>query len=114
MSASLMGLLARFRLRIDGECACETYSETRIFSHLECSHHAQKYYDDLRNAACDILVGKKDRRRGTINRNFMGDYIGFQDNPTLRALVGKKERVVFAYTANKSVCDRESLRMRTT
>mmetsp|Transcript_32792 Transcript_32792/g.99144 ORF Transcript_32792/g.99144 Transcript_32792/m.99144 type:complete len:771 (+) Transcript_32792:91-2403(+) len=64
-------------------------------------HHAQKYYDDLRKAACDILVGKKERRRGTINRNFMGDYIGFQENPALRALVGRKERVVFAYTANK-------------
>lgn len=41
--------------------------------------------------ASDILVGHKERRHGTINRNFVGDYIGYQENPSLRALVGKKE-----------------------
>ena len=60
-----------------------------------------RYYDDLRKAAAEILVGKKERKAATINRNFMGDYIGYQDNPSLRTLVGKKERVVFAFTANK-------------
>lgn len=44
---------------------------------------------------------KKERRIGTINRNFVGDYIGFGDNPSLRALVGKKERVEFTYTVVK-------------
>ena len=32
---------------------------------------------------------KKQRRRLTLNRNFVGDYIGFDTNPSLRALVGK-------------------------
>lgn len=40
-------------------------------------------------AASNILQGKKERRRGSINRNFVGDYIGYADNPSLRALVGK-------------------------
>lgn len=39
--------------------------------------------------ASDILLNRKERRRGSINRNFVGDYIGFLDNPSLRALVGK-------------------------
>lgn len=39
--------------------------------------------------ASDILLNQKERRRGSINRNFVGDYIGFLDNPSLRALVGK-------------------------
>lgn len=35
------------------------------------------------------------------SRCVAGDYIGFETNPGLRALVGKKERVEFAYTVNK-------------
>ena len=39
-------------------------------------------------SASDILYMKKQRRRLTLNRNFVGDYIGFDSNPALRALVG--------------------------
>ena len=46
-------------------------------------------------------MNHKERRIGTINRSFVGDYIGYGDNPSLRALVGKKERVEFAYTVVK-------------
>eukprot|EP00043_Microstomoeca_roanoka_P013204 m.129196 g.129196 ORF g.129196 m.129196 type:complete len:1070 (+) comp15693_c0_seq1:90-3299(+) len=62
---------------------------------------AQQYYEELKQKASDILMHKKQRRYGTINRNFVGDYIGYGDNPSLRALVGKKERVEFAYTIVK-------------
>eukprot|EP00051_Salpingoeca_urceolata_P021427 m.336285 g.336285 ORF g.336285 m.336285 type:complete len:1061 (+) comp19795_c1_seq2:302-3484(+) len=62
---------------------------------------AQQYYEELKQKASDILMNQKERRKGTINRNFIGDYIGYQDNPSLRALVGKKERVEFAYTVVK-------------
>jgi hypothetical protein len=41
--------------------------------------------------ATDILVNKKERRLGTINRNFIGDYIGLNDQPALRALLNKRE-----------------------
>eukprot|EP01147_Barroeca_monosierra_P002529 gene2529-5449_t len=62
---------------------------------------AQQYYEELKKKASDILMHKKQRRYGTINRNYVGDYIGYGDNPSLRALVGKKERVEFAYTVVK-------------
>ena len=62
---------------------------------------AQQYYEKLKEQASDILFGKKERRRGTINRNFMGDYIGYGENPALRAIVGKKDRCEFAYTVKK-------------
>ena len=62
---------------------------------------ARKYYVELKKKASSILLNKKERKRGTLNRNFVGDYIGFQDNPALRALVGKKERVEFAFTVQK-------------
>jgi len=39
-------------------------------------------------SASDILFNKKERRRGSINRNFVGDYIGYDENPALRSLVG--------------------------
>lgn len=39
-------------------------------------------------SASDILFNKKERRRGSINRNFVGDYIGYDGNPALRSLVG--------------------------
>jgi len=62
---------------------------------------ARKYYVELKKKASSILLNNKQRRRFTLNRNFVGDYIGYQDNPALRAFVGKKERVEFAYTVKK-------------
>ena len=38
--------------------------------------------------ASDIMLNKKERKRLSINRNFAGDYLGFSENPSLRALVG--------------------------
>jgi len=32
--------------------------------------------DNCCHQASDILLNKKERRMGTINRNFVGDYIG--------------------------------------
>eukprot|EP00040_Diaphanoeca_grandis_P035564 m.224049 g.224049 ORF g.224049 m.224049 type:complete len:1049 (-) comp33420_c1_seq1:231-3377(-) len=62
---------------------------------------ARKYYVELKKKASSILLNNKQRRRFSLNRNFVGDYIGYQDNPALRAFVGKKERVEFAYTVQK-------------
>ena len=52
--------------------------------------------------ASDILFNKKDRRRGSLNRNFVGDYIGLEDQPALRALVGKISKK-FLYFWNKKL-----------
>lgn len=48
--------------------------------------------------ASDILLNKKERKRLSINRNFAGDYLGFAENPALKALIGQskfKPRAVF-------------------
>lgn len=47
------------------------------------------------------MVGKKERRHYSINRNFVGDYIGLEEKPGLRALISKRERIEFAETVNK-------------
>ncbi len=46
----------------------------------------------------DLFYQRKERRRHSLNRNFYGDYLGLEDKPGVRALVGKRERVEFAQT----------------
>lgn len=73
----------------------------RIIQKAWRRHYAQKLYFKLRAEASDLLYQKKERRRHSLNRNFVGDYLGLDDNPELRALVGKRDRVEFAATVNK-------------
>lgn len=47
------------------------------------------------------MFGKKERRRYSLNRGFVGDYIGMDNQPALRALVGKREKIEFAETVFK-------------
>lgn len=56
---------------------------------------------NLQEQACDLLFGRKERRRYSINRNFVGDYVGIEYHPALQMLAGKRERVIFAATVNK-------------
>lgn len=46
--------------------------------------------------ASDVLLNKKERRRNSINRNFVGDYIGTDNHPEIRQFVGRRERIDFA------------------
>jgi myosin I len=39
---------------------------------------------------------KKQRRKFSINRGHVGDYIGMENHPPLQALVGKREKVGYA------------------
>ncbi|WAQ98849.1 MYO1E-like protein [Mya arenaria] len=73
----------------------------RIIQKVWRKHHAQQQYFKQKEEASDILLNRKERRRFSINRNFIGDYIGMEENPALRALVGKRERIEFADTVNK-------------
>ncbi|KAJ7407956.1 Unconventional myosin-Ie [Pitangus sulphuratus] len=56
---------------------------------------------ELLLAASDLLLNKKERRRNSLNRNFVGDYIGMEDHPELRQFVGKREKIDFADTVTK-------------
>ena len=37
------------------------------------------------------MVGRKERKRISLKREYIGDYIGFLDNPSLRTLVGTSD-----------------------
>ncbi|CAD5211123.1 unnamed protein product [Bursaphelenchus xylophilus] len=51
--------------------------------------------------ASQLVYGKKQRRKHSINRNFVGDYIGIENRPALQALVGRRERIDFAHAMTK-------------
>lgn len=46
--------------------------------------------------ASDVLLNKKERRRNSINRNFVGDYLGTENHPEVRRFVGRREKIDFA------------------
>lgn len=52
-------------------------------------------------SASNILLNKKERRRNSINRNFVGDYLGLEERPELRQFLAKRERVDFADSVTK-------------
>lgn len=53
------------------------------------------------DAASDILHNAKERRRNSINRNFVGDYLGLEQKPELRQFLAKRERIDFAASVDK-------------
>ncbi|XP_067932052.1 unconventional myosin-Ie-like isoform X2 [Watersipora subatra] len=73
----------------------------RVLQKAWKQYNAKRYYFKLREQASDILFNKKERRRFSVNRNFVGDYIGLDDNPGVKALVGRREKVEFAGTVTK-------------
>ncbi|XP_069832748.1 unconventional myosin-If isoform X2 [Dendropsophus ebraccatus] len=62
---------------------------------------AKRKYEQMREEASNILYEFKERRRNSINRNFVGDYLGMEDKPELRQFMAKRERVDFADSINK-------------
>ena len=47
------------------------------------------------------MYQKKERRKFSINRVFYQDYIGLDDQPAIKNLVGKREKILFAQTINR-------------
>ncbi|CAB3408384.1 unnamed protein product [Caenorhabditis bovis] len=62
---------------------------------------ARKQHIKQKEQAADLLFGKKERRRYSLNRNFVGDYIGLEHHPALQSIVGKRQRILFAAVVNK-------------
>jgi len=55
-----------------------------------------RYHYNLQMGANNKLKGNKDRRRNSLERNFLGDYINYRDNFRLKSVVGKQAKVIFA------------------
>jgi len=52
------------------------------------SWKARKYFLDLKAKSQDLLFNQKERKRISLKRDYIGDYIGYMDNPALRTLIG--------------------------
>ena len=88
-----------FLLEETRERKFDTYA--RVIQTAWRSYVRRREMAEIREKASDILFNKKMRRRASIRRCFVGDYIGFQQNSGLRALVGKRERIEFACQVSK-------------
>lgn len=73
----------------------------RIIQKAFKKYFARKRREQEKQEAADFLFGRKERKRASLNRNFMGDYIGLDDKPQILNLIGKKEKILFAETARK-------------
>nr|XP_039262596.1 unconventional myosin-Ie-like isoform X1 [Styela clava] len=63
--------------------------------------NARRKYQEIKEEACQVVWNKKERKRGSLNRNFIGDYIGLENKPEVRQFAGKRERIEFSDTVNK-------------
>uniref|UniRef100_A0A8C2H3K0 Osteoclast-stimulating factor 1 n=1 Tax=Cyprinus carpio TaxID=7962 RepID=A0A8C2H3K0_CYPCA len=68
----------------------------RVIQQAWRKHIAVRKYVQMREEASDVLLNKKERRKNSLNRNFVGDYIGMDNHPEIRQFVGRRERVDFA------------------
>ncbi|XP_074539900.1 myosin IEb [Halichoeres trimaculatus] len=73
----------------------------RVIQKAWRKHIAVRKYVKMREEASDVLLNKKERRRNSINRNFVGDYIGMDNHPEIRQFVGRRERIDFADVVTK-------------
>lgn len=76
-------------------------SYARVIQRAFKKYFARKRQNEEKQEAADLLFGRKERRRASLNRNFVGDYIGLEGKPQLMNLVGRREKVFFAEVAKK-------------
>ncbi|XP_051495690.1 unconventional myosin-If [Apus apus] len=73
----------------------------RVIQKAWRQHVATRKYEQMREEASNILYNFKERRRNSINRNFVGDYLGMEERPELRQFLAKRERIDFADSITK-------------
>ena len=66
----------------------------------------KKYFNEQKllrekEEAADIFYQRKERREHSLNRNFYADYIGLENKPGLKTLVGKRDKIEFAQTVTR-------------
>ncbi|XP_012234244.1 unconventional myosin-Ie-like [Linepithema humile] len=73
----------------------------RIIQKAFKKYFAWKRQNQQKQEAANLLFGRKERRRASLNRNFVGDYIGLEGKPQITSLVGRREKVFFAEVVKK-------------
>ncbi|XP_063220851.1 unconventional myosin-Ie-like [Bacillus rossius redtenbacheri] len=73
----------------------------RVIQNAFKKYFARRQQHKEKMDAADLLFGKKQRRRYSLNRCFVGDYIGMDLRPILQSLIGRREKVAFAQVVKK-------------
>ncbi|XP_012265926.2 unconventional myosin-Ie-like [Athalia rosae] len=73
----------------------------RVIQKAFKKYFARRRQDVQKQEAASVLFGHKQRRKASINRNFVGDYIGLDARPQIMMLIGRREKVAFAETVLK-------------
>ncbi|XP_034243725.1 unconventional myosin-Ie-like isoform X2 [Thrips palmi] len=73
----------------------------RVIQKAFKSHFARKQQNTQRQEAAALFCGKKERRRLSVHRHFIGDYLGVSNHPELHSLVGRRERIFFSISVTK-------------
>ncbi|XP_053974659.1 unconventional myosin-If-like isoform X1 [Hylaeus volcanicus] len=73
----------------------------RVIQKAFKKYFARKRQDQQKQEAADLLFGHKERKRASLNRKFMGDYIGLEGKPQTMNLIGRREKVCFSDVVKK-------------
>lgn len=65
-------------------------------------YRARRYYLECRKRMLDMFFGKKERRRLTLNREFIGDYLDVLSNPVLKSFApNKHDQILYCNVVRK-------------
>lgn len=81
--------------RKDYECACKIQKAYKKWT-------LAKRALEQRARAAQILYGKKERQRNSVNRQFVGDYMSYDFNYSLQELIRKHSRKLFFFSNKKN------------
>ncbi|XP_066593037.1 unconventional myosin-Ie-like [Prorops nasuta] len=73
----------------------------RIIQKAFKKYFTMKKQEKEKQEASDLLFGHKERRWASLNRKFVGDYIGLENKPQIMGLIGRREKVLFAEVVKK-------------
>ncbi|CAG5101043.1 Similar to Myo1e: Unconventional myosin-Ie (Rattus norvegicus), partial [Cotesia congregata] len=73
----------------------------RVIQKAFKKYFARKRQEAEKQAATDLLYGHKQRRRASLERNFVGDYIGLDSRPGIKNLLGRRDKIFFAEVVKK-------------
>ncbi|KAK6624584.1 hypothetical protein RUM44_011443 [Polyplax serrata] len=73
----------------------------RVIQKAFKKYFAHRQYDKHKMEAANLVSGKKERRQNSLNRNFVGDYIGLDNRIMTPNLIGRREKICFAEVVKK-------------
>ena len=74
---------------------------TRKIQRAYRRYRARRYYLECKKKMVNMFHGKKERRRMTLNREYIGDYLNIVGNPVLKSLVGKNQNILYCNIVRK-------------